>query len=100
MTPVILRSRALARRLEGWATTRQSSFEARRRRLAPQDDVGMCGHQSYFAVQKTKYCGRYILGRTQRGYPAVILSKFAFKQKAKGETPPWPEQISAIFPKK
>src|SRR5258708_6344211 len=45
---VILRSRALARRLEGWATgCSRPSFEARRRRRAPQDDgIGLAGSKT------------------------------------------------------
>src|ERR1700681_706977 len=57
MTPVILRSRALARRLEGWATTRPPSFEARRRRLAPLDDDSEIAPRKRHA--KKAYPARY-----------------------------------------
>src|SRR5450631_1166094 len=80
MTLVILRSRALARRLEGWATTPPPSFEARRRRLAPQDDESKIAEEQ---PMRKKLSRRDIV----KGSAALGLTMFASPLKAAAPEP-------------
>src|SRR4051812_37793430 len=57
-----LRSRALARRLEGWpqAPSLWPSFEARPRGRAPQDDGGVCGQQARHPLMRQNLCQEFL----------------------------------------
>src|SRR5882757_4212967 len=80
MIPVILRSRALARRLEGWATIRPPSFEARRRRLAPQDDDSEIAKDK---AMRKKLTRRDVI----KGSAALGLTVFAAPARAAAPEP-------------